>query len=321
MRHSRLQAGWSGSSIGGSYSRCGKCPTKMWLPLLVLCSLLRTGAAIKLLRLEVPSIADPRLDKVTLRCEYDLDGLDLYSVKWYKDGAEFFRYMPEAKPQGRDFPVEGVYVDVDRSDCKQVTLLGQANTSKGKVNLVGSYGCEVSTEAPSFLTIYEVANMSVAIPPSERPSLQGLRPSYEAGEILHAECTSAPSYPAAALAFILNGKEVSKGSTKELPTSGPTENSIVSSTRLSLSLRLERHHFPGGTLSLTCQSTLPGIKGARAALERTETATLAASNQRLAQEPPRSGSGFNIPILSTMVCCLLATIRSVSRGNVSFLHA
>ncbi|XP_078052143.1 uncharacterized protein LOC144478253 [Augochlora pura] len=319
MRHSSSQAGRSGSSIGGSYSRCSKCPRKMWLlPVLLLCSLLRTGTAIKLLKLEVPSIADPRWDKVALRCEYDLAGKDLYSVKWYKDGNEFFRYMPSSTPAGRDFPVDGVYVDVNTSDSKQVTLLGQANTRKGKVNLVGSYGCEVSSEGPSFLTSYEVANMSVAIQPKERPSLQGLRPSYEAGEILHAECTSAPSYPAAVLAFILNGKEVSKSLTKELPTGGSRDDSTVSTSR-SLSLRLERHHFPGGTLSLTCHSALPGIKGVKP-LERTETATLAASNQRLAQEPPRSGSGINLPaILSTMVCCMLV-IRHVAVGDVSFLR-
>ncbi|XP_043250139.1 uncharacterized protein LOC122396083 [Colletes gigas] len=319
MRHSMPQARSRSTSIGESCSRCGRCLNKMWLAILLLGTLLRTGAAIRIMRLDVPSIADPRLDKVTLRCEYDLDGKDLYSVKWYKDGAEFFRFMPGSMPAGRDFPVEGVYVDVNKSDSKQVTLLGQASNRRGKVNLVGSYGCEVSSEAPSFLTSYEAANMSVAILPNEQPSLQGLRPSYEAGEILHAECTSAPSYPAAILTFILNGKEVNTALTKDVPADGFAEDSIVSSCRLSLSLRLERNHFPGGTLSLTCQSTLPGIKGSRA-LETTETATLAASNQRLAQEPPRSGSSFNIPLFSTTVCCILPIVRSVYRGNLELLH-
>lgn len=68
---------------------------------------------------------------MTLRCEYDLGGEDLYSVKWYKDGAEFFRFMPGSRPPGRDFPVDGVHVDVNRSDSKQVTLLGQANNRRG----------------------------------------------------------------------------------------------------------------------------------------------------------------------------------------------
>lgn len=80
----------------------------------------------------------------------------------------------------------------------------------GKVHLVGSYGCEVSSEGPSFLTIYGEANMSVAILPKEQPTLRGLRPSYEAGENLRAECTSAPSYPPAILGLVLNGKEASK---------------------------------------------------------------------------------------------------------------
>ncbi|XP_034181140.1 uncharacterized protein LOC117604786 [Osmia lignaria lignaria] len=319
MKHSRQRpSGSSATSIGDSWkSRCGKCPRKMGLllSLLMLCSLLRTGRSLQLVRLDVPSITDPRWDKVALRCEYDLGGEDLYSVKWYKDGAEFFRFMPGSKPAGRDFPVDGVYVDVNKSDSKQVTLLGQVNSRRGKVSLAGSYGCEVSSEGPSFLTIYGEANMSVAIPPKEPPTLHGLRPSYEAGETLYTECTSAPSYPPALLAFILNGKEVNKALTKELPSGSATEDSIVSSTRLRLTLRLERHHFPGGTLTLTCQSTLPGVVGARV-LERMETATLAANNQRLAQEPPRSTSSFNQPLLSSIVCCVLTMIR----GNLAPLH-
>ncbi|XP_043520281.1 uncharacterized protein LOC122534061 [Frieseomelitta varia] len=186
----------------------------------------------------------------------------------------------------------------------------------GKVNLMGSYGCEVSSEGPSFLTIYGEANMSVAIPPNEPPSLRGLRPSYEAGETLQAECSSAASYPPARLVFILNGKEVKQVLTRELPSSSSTEDTMVSSSRLGLTLHLERQHFPGGTLTLGCQSTLPGIVGAKS-FERTETATLAASNQRLAQEPPRSGCVVNLPssVLAT-VCCFL--LRSFNYGILTF---
>ncbi|KAF3423362.1 hypothetical protein E2986_11450 [Frieseomelitta varia] len=181
---------------------------------------------------------------------------------------------------------------------------------------MGSYGCEVSSEGPSFLTIYGEANMSVAIPPNEPPSLRGLRPSYEAGETLQAECSSAASYPPARLVFILNGKEVKQVLTRELPSSSSTEDTMVSSSRLGLTLHLERQHFPGGTLTLGCQSTLPGIVGAKS-FERTETATLAASNQRLAQEPPRSGCVVNLPssVLAT-VCCFL--LRSFNYGILTF---
>lgn len=80
----------------------------------------------------------------------------------------------------------------------------------GEVDLAGTYGCEVSSEAPSFLTAYHEANMSVAVPPKTAPALEGVRPSYEVGEILEAECTSGLSYPPAVLTFILNDKEVSR---------------------------------------------------------------------------------------------------------------
>jgi len=59
---------------------------------------------------------------VSLRCEYDLGGKELYSVTWYKDGIEFFKFMPGSP--GREYYIDGVYVDVSRSDHEQVTLLG-----------------------------------------------------------------------------------------------------------------------------------------------------------------------------------------------------
>lgn len=80
----------------------------------------------------------------------------------------------------------------------------------GKVNLAGIYGCEVSSEAPNFLTDYGEANMSVAVLPKGPPVLEGMRPSYEVGEILEAECTSGLSYPPAILTFTLNDKKVSR---------------------------------------------------------------------------------------------------------------
>jgi hypothetical protein len=74
-------------------------------------------------------------------------------------------------------------------------------------------------------------------------------------------------------------------SDKSLHTIG--EASVTS--RLSMTLRLERHHFPGGGLRLACHASLPNIVTVQD--YRTEkAATLAASNQRLAQEPPRLSS-------------------------------
>ena len=50
----------------------------------------------------------------SLDCDYRLGNSSLYSVKWYKDGEEFFRFMPSMDTQIEVFPVRGVSVDVSR---------------------------------------------------------------------------------------------------------------------------------------------------------------------------------------------------------------
>jgi hypothetical protein len=47
-----------------------------------------------------------------LECTYDLEGEHLYSVKWYKNGDEFFRYLPKSKPSIQVFEKSGIYIDV-----------------------------------------------------------------------------------------------------------------------------------------------------------------------------------------------------------------
>ena len=48
----------------------------------------------------------------SLVCKYDLQNSSLYSVKWYKNGQEFFRFMPSMSPATEVFAVPGVIIDV-----------------------------------------------------------------------------------------------------------------------------------------------------------------------------------------------------------------
>ncbi|PSN47569.1 hypothetical protein C0J52_17317 [Blattella germanica] len=130
---------------------------------------------LQLLLLEVPATADI-LSPVTLRCEYHLQGGKLYSVKWYKDGAEFFRFMPDYVPESRAVKSSGLSVDnniietavtwysfcilslfaqLQNSDMNMVTLTNL------RFNNSGNYKCEVSTEAPNFETVAQSSNMTV----------------------------------------------------------------------------------------------------------------------------------------------------------------
>lgn len=49
---------------------------------------------------------------VKLECHFDLEDEKLYSVKWYKDGHEFYRYLPRDHPPATLFTQNGITVDV-----------------------------------------------------------------------------------------------------------------------------------------------------------------------------------------------------------------
>ncbi|PSN33156.1 hypothetical protein C0J52_26073 [Blattella germanica] len=58
-----------------------------------------------------------------LECHFDLEGEALYSVKWYKDGNEFFRYVPRDHPPIQLFFLPGVSVDVSSGYILCITCI------------------------------------------------------------------------------------------------------------------------------------------------------------------------------------------------------
>ncbi|KAF7998329.1 hypothetical protein HCN44_009727 [Aphidius gifuensis] len=244
-----------------------------------------TGKCLKMVELKVPNIIDPREEKVKLYCNYELDaGEKLYSIKWYKDTNEFYRFMPDANPSGVDFHVDDIQVDIIDSNDKVITLIQNLDILNYETSgLAGSYACEVSTDAPTFHMKFDVANMSIAVLPQRDPALEGLRSHYDDGDILEAQCTSSPSFPSAKLAFYINDIEVKKSLTRELPGVGLAGGNL-SMTRLGLSLPLVQRYFkPSGNLRLTCKSILPGISGSKSR-ETSTIISLGTNNERLAQE-------------------------------------
>lgn len=53
-----------------------------------------------------------RNKSATLGCKFEMEGESLYSVKWYKDGFEFYRYVPRDMPPAQVFPLPGIDIDV-----------------------------------------------------------------------------------------------------------------------------------------------------------------------------------------------------------------
>ncbi|GFY79591.1 uncharacterized protein TNIN_153381 [Trichonephila inaurata madagascariensis] len=75
---------------------------------------------LKITRFEVPSLVVPG-DSAILTCFYDLGKEKLYSVKWYKDQVEFFRFFPSLSPQYMAFPAPGLNIDIHGSFTLTVT--------------------------------------------------------------------------------------------------------------------------------------------------------------------------------------------------------
>ena len=52
-------------------------------------------------------------ESVWLNCSFDLQGEELYSIKWYKNSVEFYRFLPKSDPpQPETLECEGIYIDV-----------------------------------------------------------------------------------------------------------------------------------------------------------------------------------------------------------------
>lgn len=69
------------------------------------------SASLKSMIVRVPQVVKSG-DTVTLSCEYDLEQVPLYSVKWYRNDIEFYRFIPKESPPFKAFAVKFVNVDV-----------------------------------------------------------------------------------------------------------------------------------------------------------------------------------------------------------------
>ena len=54
----------------------------------------------------------------------DLEGDNLYSIKWYRNGHEFYRYIPSDHPQTTIFNGNGINVDVSKPKIMTIIEVG-----------------------------------------------------------------------------------------------------------------------------------------------------------------------------------------------------
>ncbi|XP_063586419.1 uncharacterized protein LOC134763812 isoform X1 [Penaeus indicus] len=209
------------------------------------------GAAGDLLRgVDVPLYAFAG-GQATLSCSYDLRSTRLYSLKWYHNGTEFYRYVPTERDRpnyirpSHKFTVTELF----RNDHR-VTL----SLTRLSITASGQYRCEVIAEHPSFRTEGAIANMTVLREPLSPPVLVGAREIYEPTELIKIGCQ--PQRPfhddhKPTLQWFLEGSQV--GSEWVTPYGKTSHQGYFG---LSLHVPGEQIVEAGGNLKAECRLTL-----------------------------------------------------------------
>ncbi|XP_064468840.1 uncharacterized protein LOC135383197 [Ornithodoros turicata] len=207
--------------------------------------------AVKLVNVDIPSPTTLG-ETVGLSCIYELDGDKLYSVKWYKNDVEFYRFVPNDWPPGQFLPLPGVDVDLARS--------GRTSVYLRNVNLhsAGTYRCEVSAEAPSFDTVGGQKEMNVLVLPTEGPSITGSRSRYQVGDTFFVNCTSAKSKPAATLRWFINDVPI-RDEDYENEYSTTLHGDGLETASLCLRFMVTEDHLRDGTMKIKCTATITEV--------------------------------------------------------------
>ena len=79
--------------------------------IILYCLVTGMASSIRLMDVSIPPHAIRGAD-VRLECLYDMEGDKLYSIKWYRNGHEFYRYIPTDRPKTTIFDGNGIHVDV-----------------------------------------------------------------------------------------------------------------------------------------------------------------------------------------------------------------
>ncbi|XP_022919317.2 uncharacterized protein [Onthophagus taurus] len=176
-------------------------------------------------------------------CEYNLKPESLYSVKWYKDNEEFYRYVPKRKPPATSFKVEGVNVNINASDSKRVLL-----KSVG-LKTSGLFRCEVSAEAPSFASAQSEARMEIIYFSKHPPTISNIEKN---GAEFNLNCTSGKTFPMSTLYWYINNKKIDSGSNLIQYPHYKDEQGLITTT-LGLKFISKPEYF---SMEIKCVSSL-----------------------------------------------------------------
>jgi len=208
--------------------------------------LLQETKSIHLEHVEIPGVVGVG-ESPTLVCDVDLEPDELYSVKWYKDNDEFYRFMPKSEPTTQIYPVEGILVDKTRSSGETVVLRSVTPATGG------FFRCEVSGEAPSFASVTDGGHLLVVIPPKHKPEIFG----GVVDDTIELNCTTDGSRPAADIKWFVNGVQV-RSELIEASNVRRSSNGLETSFSVLALSSKNAEYFPhAGPVTIACQAVIP----------------------------------------------------------------
>uniref|UniRef100_A0A182PWE8 Ig-like domain-containing protein n=1 Tax=Anopheles epiroticus TaxID=199890 RepID=A0A182PWE8_9DIPT len=253
-----------------------------WIGVFITCLLITEIVGLKLKAVRIPRYKN-RSESALLECHYELNGQRkghstlegsnrrhhgyqpdylgeryeeeerLYSIKWYKDNEEFYRYVPSASQPIKSYKIEGIRVDPNHSDGTKVLL--RTLTLKSS----GIYRCEISAEAPNFDSVQGEGRLDVIYLPKDGPHISdGGRQSFQNGETMELNCTSGRSYPATTLQWFLNEQLVTDPNNVIPYPPVQTPHGLII-TSLGLSMVVNHRHYIDGTIRIKCVASLSPV--------------------------------------------------------------
>lgn len=259
---------------------CGKVRRTLFHLLLIVGG----ATGLKDLTINVPPIVRSG-DTVTLSCHYDLEGSSLYTIQWFLEDHEFYKYLPERVPPYSTFEVDGIHVNVSKSNTHDVTLVDVSR------KLTGRYKCEVSAGSPSYHTLIQRARMEVVDAPKTDPTIGIEKERITVGETLRANCTSGSSRPASAITWKLNGDLIANDSLQYTSRyyAIPQEDN-AEMAKSTLEFKVTNDMFRNGRLHLRCTVSIKDVYRKSADVEIAEDAPRIAS---ITGESPPHGHRAN----------------------------
>jgi len=214
--------------------------------------------SLQVLQMEAPAFVKSGQDLV-MQCNFDLEGENLYSIKWFLGKWEIFSYISSLSGEGLSTvssSIPGIHITNSTMDPSSYSrlVLGQVTSASS-----GDYQCQVSGDGPRFLSDFDTKLVTVAVLPSSEPQISGLPVSCSPGDFLSLNCSVYNASLSLHLQWELNGYPVTDIGMLRHYRVKEEEGSGHQSTSLGLQIWVAKKHFRDGKMVVCCRASLPGI--------------------------------------------------------------